>query len=133
MESLAITTTSEVSLERVKWLLCAAFEGGSNYWYHDLHVSRMPDGKRRGDFEHWHLEVPFLQGGELGFKDKEDPYEEAVEEGLYRLDRHKIMRGLEVMANKYPKDWQDFIDENYDAWTGDTFLQCCVFGVALYG
>ena len=137
METMSFTVSIQTMVTRgsIESLLCSAFEGGSNYWYRDLHISRMPDGKEsKKDFKHWHLEVPLLPGGELGFRDMEDPDDDSADaDGLYRLDQLKIQKGLETMANKYPRHWQDFINESHDAWTGDCFLQCCIFGEALYG
>ena len=49
------------------------------------------------------------------------------------LGEKEILRGLEVMADKYPNHFGDAIAGNDDATTGDVFLQCCVFGDVLYG
>lgn len=134
-ETIKIAMETEVSMGRIQTLLCSAFEGGSNYWYRDLHISQMPEGKEsKKDFKHWHLEVPLLPGGELSFRDMEDPDEDSVSaDGYYRLDQFKIRRGLEMMAKKCPKHWMDFIMEDDDADTGDCFLQCCIFGDVIYG
>ena len=50
-----------------------------------------------------------------------------------RLDLNAIKKGLQIMAEKYPRHMGDFLNENDDADTGDVFLQCCLFGEAIYG
>ena len=37
------------------------------------------------------------------------------------------------MAEKYPRQWKKFIDENDDADTSDIFGQCVVYGEIIYG
>lgn len=50
-----------------------------------------------------------------------------------KLTLKKIEKGLRIMAVKYPIDFAGFIESNYDRDTGDTFLQCCLFGEVIYG
>jgi len=50
-----------------------------------------------------------------------------------RLDLDAIKKGLQIIAEKYPRHMGDFLNENDDADTGDVFLQCCLFGDAIYG
>jgi hypothetical protein len=42
-------------------------------------------------------------------------------------------KGLEIMAEKYPRHFGDILDNLYDANAGDIFLQCCCFGECKYG
>ena len=49
------------------------------------------------------------------------------------LDGDAVQRGLQTMAEKYPRHWGDFIRENEDAITGDVFIQCCLLGEVVYG
>ena len=118
------TVPESVNVERVKGLLCSAFEGGSNYWYMDLDVHQWPDGvSRRGA---WHMEVPVVEGGVLSLVDKYEGDE-------HLLDLAKITKGLAIMREKYPRHWSNFATENDDAETADVFLQCCVFDDIIYG
>ena len=57
---------------------------------------------------------------------------EAEPNKYFSLNLVKIKKGLKVMANKYPKHFANFIAEDYDAITGDVFLQCCLFGEVIY-
>lgn len=130
----------EIPEERLKGILCTAFEGGTNYWLtditphferDDLSIDDFREGGKMQDpkcYWHWCQLVPLTEGCYLTFKDREDE-----DKRRYRLDRRTIEEGLAVMAKKYPKHFGDLISENDDADTGDVFMQCCVFGEIVYG
>lgn len=61
----------------------------------------------------------------------EDKYEDETF-GKYLYDAALVL-GLRRMADKYPKHFDNFMQENEDAITGDVFLQCVVFGEVIYG
>lgn len=136
------TVIQEIDLEKIRGLLCCAFEGGSNYWY-DIKKCNYPTGLKGKDYaeggkgqgakEYWHWAqlVPTQEGGSLIITSKEDDEINGAKE--WTLDRAAIERGLAVMAEKYPRHYGDFLAENEDATTGDVFLQCCVFGELVYG
>lgn len=105
--------------QRITDLLICAFEGGSNYWYVILTKSH----KDKNIYE-----CPFLEDGYLLIADKE----EDDCDGWY-LNRKTIQIGLQTMADKYPRHFGDFINENDDATTGDVFLQCCLFEEVRFG
>jgi hypothetical protein len=44
-----------------------------------------------------------------------------------------IKIALQLMADKYPTHFNDFIDETYDATTGDVFIQLLLLGDIVYG
>ena len=123
-----IKVTQEVSYERVQDLLCCALEGGSNYWY-CIADTIYPQGETKESLkiEFTHLELPF-KGGTLVFEDIEDPEREKT-----YLTLETITEGLNIMANKFPKDFGDFMSEDDDATTGDIFLQCCLLKDVIYG
>ena len=127
MDNFEVTVETTISKQQVQDLLCNALEGGSNYWYWIDHTV-YPEGENSADYEFWHLDVPFEEGGHLVFKDIED------QEGptLGTLNLESIKRGLQVMADKFSKHFHDFITENDDAITGDVFLQCGLFGDVIY-
>lgn len=116
----------QITVERVKDLLCNAIEGGSNYWVDTL--DRM-GGITREQAE-YRQDVPFVEGGWLELVEGE---EDCGKGRKFRIDLEAIKKGLTVMAEKYPKAFADFINENDDAETGDIFLQCICFGEAIYG
>ena len=120
-----------VSKTRLMHLLSEAFEGGSNYWYSidkyiepsDIDFSIDPNDKH----VYKHLHYPLSEGGALVISDKEG---DGLEE--YVLDLPACIRGIQVMADKYPKCFSDWLQERDDATTGDVYLQCCLFGEIVY-
>ena len=135
-----INVEIQIDEERIKNLLVSAFEGGSNYWYvidsynlgeTGLKISDFAeDGKMQDPDNYYHYcqLIPFVPGCSLVIADSEDD-----DKKEYTLDRAALIRGLSVMATKYPKHFADFMVEDDDATTGDVYLQCCLFGEAIYG
>lgn len=140
-----LKVTIEVPIRRIGDLLCCAFEGGSNYWYmieefhkpaHDpstwaflLDRPEQPVGVK--DFTVFkHIDYPLNAGGALIVSDAKGTDTEKRSE---RLDLNSIERGMAVFVKKYPKHFAAFMGEEEDACTGDVFLQCCLFGEAVYG
>lgn len=141
MPPVKATVTTMIDDEKIRNLLCCAFEGGSNYWY--MHTRNiLPDGVTYADFQeggkhtvadYWHPSelIPFVDGCALIITT-----EAAGDEGdkiERRLDRAALERGLQIMAEKYPRHFANVVSENEDAETGDVFLQCCLFGEIVYG
>ena len=126
MSTIAVTTN--IPTERVRDLIITAFEGGSNYWYAGLHIVEDVDEVGDPGVHRYHI-VPTVPGGKIAFyvDDDED------EENPLTLDLEAIKKGLQIMSQKYPRHFGDFMNENDDAITGDVFLQCCVFGKIIFG
>lgn len=130
-KNLAVQVTIDVPLNDLADLMCSAFEGGSAYWASakefiepkQWDIASYPD--RESGYSH---EYPFNEGGAVIIEDEEEG-----EGKTYRLDLEAIQRGTQVMATKFPRHWGDFMQENYDATTGDVFLQCCIFSDIIYG
>lgn len=76
-------------------------------------------------------ELPFIDGVTIILQDASG--EDGFPEGKNTLDRDSLKEGLSLMAEKYPKHFSYFMDENEDANTGDIFLQLCVFGEVVFG
>jgi len=124
--------TIQCPLYRISYLLCSAFEGGSNYWYSINSDTPPPNGVDLSAFDgHWdtvyaHVHYPLCAGGSLTIKDMEDNNK------TYTLSLKEIEHGLKVFAEKYPRHFGNWLSEDDDAITGDVFLQCCLFGEAKY-
>jgi hypothetical protein len=129
-------TTIEVDNEKIKGILCCAFEGGVNYWaeiedYEIVKGCTYEDFRKDGKFQtkdYWHpcQIIPLVEGCAVIVKDVEA-------DKLLTLNLQAIHKGIEVMAKKYPQHFGNFLSENSDAVTGDVFLQCCLFGEIIYG
>lgn len=117
-----VKTELEISDQRVKDLLCCAFEGGSNYWYQIVEFVNPENLK----VEFRHLDLPLISGCALIVSDAEESVRS-------QLDRSAIQFGLNLMSTRYPQHFASFLEENEDAETGDVFLQCCLFGELVYG
>lgn len=136
-----LTTTVDIPTRRVCDLLITAFEGGSNYWYTKLDYE-LPEGITYRDFRkggkftdpgiyrHPLEIIPFVEGCALTLQDAEGD-----SDTVYRIDRAALLKGLELLSQskQLQHHWQDFINENEDALTADTYLQLVVFGKVIYG
>lgn len=137
-----IKTTVEVPVRRVQDMLCCAFEGGSNYWYmiekfHEpsefVNFSDRPFGDENHKPQIFrHVDYPTNPGGYLIVSDAK-LQGEIDEITRKKLDLEACERGLQVMAEKYPRHFSDMMRDEDDACTGDVFLQCCLFGELIYG
>lgn len=127
-----IPVTTDIPIQRVSDLLCSAFEGGSNYWYQiDKFIKPLNfNNSEEGDEKFRHLSYPINEGGALVISADEEEEGKPV---TYSLNLETIEKGLKVMAEKYPRHFNDFMQENDDACTGDVFLQCCLFGEVIFG
>jgi len=133
------TATINISDEKIRGILCCAFEGGTNYWLRidgyklapGLHFNDFRKGGKqqpKDNYWHWAELIPLVEGCCLELSDCS-----GEGDGKWTLNRAKILAGIQVMATKYPKHFADWMQENDDADTGDVFLQCCIFGEMIYG
>jgi hypothetical protein len=129
-----ISVKVPITKQLISDLLCSAFEGGSNYWYCIDEFIAPTEMSWQTDPEQvfQHLDYPLNDGGALIISDKEDD-EPVKGKKTYRLDLESITKGLQVMAEKCPRHFADMVSEDFDATTGDVFLQCCLFGEVIYG
>lgn len=94
-----------VSEEILESTLISGFEGGSNYWYGDLISS---EGKG------YYFEK-ILGDGWVKFADQ-------TSGKRYKLDREKVKQGLQVMAEKNPRQFHLMLTGQGDAFTGDVLI-----------
>jgi hypothetical protein len=131
------SVVKNITEQEVAELLCAGMEGGIGYWAKIVDYDKPPrffytlDGfKEDGTPKHVykHIDYALNPGGAVYIEEEEcdDPVP-------LKIDREALQGGLEVMAEKYPKHFADFVEGNEDATTGDVFIQCCVFGRIVYG
>lgn len=135
---------SPINKYRVQCLLVSALEGGSNYWYTEAHY-KLPKGTTYKDFQeggkhtdpndYYHpLEIiPFVEGCALTVLVEDFDGKNNDKPKRWELDTAKMKRGLELMAEKYPHHWADFINENDDAITADVWFQLSLFGELIFG
>ena len=119
------TKAPKKDLDKEMWyLLCSAFEGGSNYWY-QIKEYVYPKGKTKADFEYPYLDLPFKGGAVKITADGERK--------VYTLDRAALDKGWITFRDDCSRHYADAMNETADAVTGDVFLQCCLFGEIIFG
>jgi hypothetical protein len=126
-----VTITQQIPRQRIADLLIGAFEGGSGYWCRIVGYAapvRIAVGEINGTV-YRHCDYP-LTGGAVIVQVTGDDDEEG---DRHTLDGAACIRGLSVMAERYPRHWGNFVNENDDAETADVYLQCCLLGEVIYG
>lgn len=138
LPTISIEVTQKVDLQRIEDLLCGAFEGGSNYWYNIEGYVQPNELTFKGDCldllkkgedpmkTFRYLTYPLNEGGAVLISAE-------GEDEKHILNLVSIKKGLQTMAKKYPRHFNDFMQENDDACTSDVFLQCCLFGEVIFG
>jgi hypothetical protein len=135
--TIVINTKREIKEHRIACMLVSAFEGGCNYWIDrqefkskkpKVLVMHLDEGSEDGQV--WETyDWPLCEGGDVSFV-ADDGNGKTVR---YHLNLETIAKGLQVMADKFPRHFQNFLDENDDAETADVFVQCLCFGDTVYG
>lgn len=131
-----IQINKEIPLSRIADLLCGAFDPASNavgYWCEIVGQTKPPVMKFQTDPKqiYPYMDYPLNVGGELIIKEQE-PENGKQADNLF-LNLFTIKSGLETMAEKYPKHFADFLEENDDNDTADVFVQCALLGDVIYG
>jgi hypothetical protein len=119
-----VPVTVDVSWQQIEDNLCAAWEGGSNYWL-ECHGCRPPtDPADAAKVEFRYQNALYPGGACLCRVDGERK--------TYELTRDKLLTGVQLFAAKYPKHFSDMVRDEGDADTGDVLLQCCLLGEVVY-
>ena len=108
-------------------LLITALEGGSNYWYafDNLNIPYQSDNMAAS-------EIIFRSLGSGATYLIYDVNEDQDEEPLGSLDMENIAKANEIMIEYYPKDYQNILDESWDAETSDIWFQLVVMGEVMF-
>jgi hypothetical protein len=144
-----IMVTVQMTRETVVNLLSSAIEAGRvhgcGYWgIADQDASVRPPNMDLSDCsevykeECWYVHWPLFEGGNLCFIEHDDGRvagDGTVTNEIARhtLDLPAIQRGLNVMAQKYPRRFAEVMADEIDGPLGEEFLQCCFFGELKYG
>lgn len=130
----------EVEPQRLCDLLVGVFDlGACNYWVYkvDYEMPEDPDWSwcTPSEREDWEgsrkVYVAAMCGGHIDWvllNDDENGPGETV-----RTGRKELIKGVKVMAEKYPHHFSNLVNDNDDAETSDVFAQCCVLGEIVYG
>lgn len=143
-----ITVPIDVPVEVISSNLCTAIETSIYYWCAESRPNYVPGIVEKKDFEKggkfYHLRehtedyafylLPCVEGGSITIIERDDEDQEDIE----KLPKHtiglaQVMKGIQLMAEKYPHHFKDFIGESGDATTADVFVQLCALGDIVYG
>jgi hypothetical protein len=123
-----IQTTVDVSSQQIADLIVTAFEGGIAYWCESAHLTHKPtytpDPHEVGVVAYSHRQV---YEGDFRFEVRTHDGEEFI------VGPDELGAGLALFASKYPKQFADFVEENYDAETADMFWQIVCMKDVIYG
>lgn len=142
MEPKFAAPLSKDELHLIRDVLVSGMEGGINHWA-AVGEPSYPPGTKKKDFSqggkmqpknpdgsenyyHWAELLPTTPGGAVMVIDQE-------EETSHRLDLPALQKAWNRIQLEYPKVYQDILDENYDANTGDLLIQLAVLGEHVYG
>ena len=128
-----ITVNLDIPTQRIADLMVTAFEGGSGYWRHASDVALAVPDRAPGTI--YYADPAFWDGGGQIIVRYDDPDKDDEGESTGRkvFGLTQLAKGLQIMAEKYPRHFADFVAENDDADTGDCFLQCVILGEVVYG
>lgn len=125
-----ITTKVEVPAQRIADLLVGLFENNASDW---LGRAECPDGAQNG--HEWYSSGEALaQPGWHFFANYADPDGEEGEFPERKIIRFADLEAaMQQMANDYPEDFRDVLNESDDANTADIFGQLAILGEVVYG
>ena len=139
-EKIKVKIEAEIEPQRLCDLLVAVFDSGaSNYWVHEVNYEMPEDPdwswctpREREDWESSRkVYVAAMCGGHIDWvllNDDEDGPGETV-----RTHKAEMIKGLSIMAERYPWHLRNILEDNDDAETSDVFAQCCVLGEIVFG
>ena len=106
--------------------IVTAFEGGCNYWLHGAKIKGIDTPTRL-----WYSEPETYKPGFVMILKYDNPNAEGVIEK--EVSYEDLIKGLEIMNEKFSVAYSDFVQETGDATTADIFLQCTLFGELIFG
>lgn len=135
-----IKTSLKLSNAAIGYILCGAFEGGSNYWMQDaiLKSSEIALDPKNNVVWYGHDEIYAGKFSfEVGYDDPDSDEGEGNGEGRKIINYPEdIQKGLQLMAEKAPRHWKELADEedgNPDSITYDVAMQYIILGDIVYG
>jgi hypothetical protein len=120
-----------VSAQKIRDQIVTAFEGWSNYW---LYRAKLLRSDVKPTETPWYSDPKVFEEKfeiQLGY-DEPDGYE-GEGRGRMLITETSVRNGLNVMARDYPERFAAIVDGSADADTADVFIQCAMFGKAIYG
>lgn len=137
---MSVNVTKEITRKRLLDLMVAAFESSSNF---SILKTCPPAGTTRADFKEGgkltlsdyfpsHFLIATTEGGHIVIQDNQEEPEDEDNYTKYNLGLEQLQKGLQVMAEKHPRHFNDFLNEDDDLDTSLAFIECCLFGDIIY-
>lgn len=128
MSDFTVQLDIPISCQRIADLFCTGLEGGYSPWLGRFEYLRTPeDSVRYTDAAFWEGDfcIRFhFDGGD----DDEGSFASSKD-----VDAKELAQGLYRFATQARSHFNDFLNENDDAETGDVFLQCLLLGEIVFG
>lgn len=112
-----VTQSATITDQQIADILCACFEGGSNYWIHSV--------KRLNPIRAGYLSDMLAKGSELSIAEIDEDKESGIGKS-HVLTTQKMLRGIAKAADFYGKSIASYI-ENHDGDSADVALQFAIF------
>ena len=130
-----IEVKTSIEFSKATDLIVGAFEGGSNCWINSINWGSLRDRHKESPWKHQKLGETYSEvmswcciHGKYFWVQVEDDDRE-----LYEITPAGIQRGVQTMADSFPRHFNDMVKENDDATTSDVLLQCILFNDIVYG
>lgn len=126
-----------IDFDDVRDLLQISLSGGYSPWIRDIKNKTIREDLSFCDFRmggklqdyksyrQWFEIMPTIEGCSITLV--VDDFE-SEEEKEFLLDVDSLKNGLQIMADNYPFEWDNFVKKRHTDHTADTFMQCCVYG-----
>ncbi len=133
LKTIVVKTSMEFS--RATDLMVGAFEGGSNYWIKSIDWGGLQGKHSISPWKHQKLGETYsavmswccIHGKDFWVEVEDDDRER------HNITPANIERGVQTMADSFPRHFNDMVKENDDATTSDVLLQCILFNDVVFG
>jgi hypothetical protein len=130
MDGFKVVQENILDEETVDSLLVSALEGGSRDWATiEAHVDRKGDKAKGCKY----LSDYVLKGSGIVISNETAEGTDGPDYRKTVVNRVTVEQALQRMAKQDPRAFQDIINDNADAITGDILLQICVLEKVVYG
>ena len=123
MNTLKLEFEINVSDEQINALLCAAFNGGINYWCYSANVQGRVKKEDNDDYLFQLLTKNYPI--ELELHDEDDK--------TYVLTKNAFLKGIQRYMFERSQVYWEGVFNNHDAYTADEIIQYAVFDKVIYG
>ena len=129
----------EISLKRILYTLCGAFEGGSNYWCERMDWHTLKDRHKELYKDCEPDDVPGIGANYIETMmyawENNKPFSILfLSDGeYYKMTPLTIQQGVGFLSRDYPDLFHQILVDQDDATTSDALLQCILFGRVEFG